>query len=399
MSEIQRVRQWFRSRRLVRPSSEVLNFVDLVHALAILGGVENIAVGPGAEELRRLIGRAEHYVVILVDGMGVRQLEVLSKEDFLRSSVIKRLQSVFLSTTASVLTTLGTGHWPGTHGVPGWWTYLQESGIRALTLPFNESSSGKSLLEFGISPKDFFPVPSFWPNLKNRPLSIMPQPICDTIYSNYITGGTLRLGYTDIRDAFEKAAASVLSAPGPSFTYLYLPQLDTLCHRKGTGDRAVRNLLQELDRSIHRFTADLAGRARIVITADHGQTDIPRERMWTLEDEAITSCLCAAPSGEPNVPIFHVIPGREIQFAAAFHDRFGNTFALLTPEEIEDLHLLGPHPLSRTMKSRLGTFTGIAAEPAAICAGPPEVSGFLNVGSHGGLTPAEMFIPLIIPKG
>jgi hypothetical protein len=372
--------------------------VDLVRALAVLGGADNVKAEPGTGALCRRIGPAEHYVLVLVDGMGMKQLKILPEGSFLRSSVVERLQSVFLSTTATVLTTLGTGHWPCTHGVPGWWTYLDRQGIRAVTLPFTDSSTGKSLEEFGISPEEFFPVPSFWPHLRYRPLSIMPEEICNSTYSQYVTGGTFRLGYAGIHDALEKATAAILAAPEPSLTYLYLPQLDTLCHKKGTGDKGVSQLLQDLDRSIHRFTAGLAGRARIMITADHGHTDIPRERIWLLEDEALTSCLCAAPTGEPNVPIFHVLPGREAQFAAEFHDRFGNSFALLRPEEIEGLGLLGPTALSRTMKARLGTFVGIPAEPAAICAGPPEKSGFLNVGFHGGLTPAEMFICLIVPE-
>lgn len=398
MSEINRVKQWLRSDRLVRPSSGSLNFVDLVLTLAVLTGKDNAQTGPGTNTIRRWIGPAEHYVLVLVDGMGMKQLEVLPEGSFLRSFVVGRLQSVFLSTTATALTTLATGHWPCTHSVPGWWTYLHRQGVRAVTLPFAASESGKPLEAIGISPEEFFPVRSFWPDLKYRPLSVMPEEICNSTYSKYVTGGTSRLGYAGIRDALEKAAAAVRAAPGPSFTYLYLPQLDALCHKKGTNSEEVSLLIQRIDQSLRSFTADLADRARIVITADHGHTDIPRQRIWVLEDELISSLLCTAPTGESNVPIFHVLPGREAEFAAEFRDRFGDFFALLRPEEIESLGLLGPARLSDAMKARLGTFVGISAEPAAICTGPAEESGFLNVGFHGGLTPSEMFVGLIVPE-
>ncbi|MBN2122924.1 MAG: alkaline phosphatase family protein, partial [Deltaproteobacteria bacterium] len=266
-----KLREWFDSGLLVRPSAQVPHFMDLVHALAALAGAEGMKHGPGAEEIRRMIGPADHYLFVLVDGMGLHQLEHLPEKGFLRSSVAARLHALFPSTTATALTSLGTGVWPCVHGVPGWWTRLEEAGISAVTLPFLDRATESPLEDRGVFAQEVFPVPSFWPELENGALSILPAEILDTTYSTYMCGNTPRIGYAGIADALEKARDAVLDAPEHRFTYLYLPQLDTLCHGKGTKDQEVQDLLRALDQRLLRLCESVAGRARIVVSADHGQ--------------------------------------------------------------------------------------------------------------------------------
>ena len=67
MTDLERVRRWFDTGRLVRPSADVINFVDLVRALAHLTGAEDMETGPGVKELCRKIGHAENYIFVLVD--------------------------------------------------------------------------------------------------------------------------------------------------------------------------------------------------------------------------------------------------------------------------------------------------------------------------------------------
>ena len=158
MTDLERVRRWFDTGRLVRPSADVINFVDLVRALAHLSGAEDMETVPGVKELCRRIGHAENYIFVLVDALGVDLIQKLPEKAFLRTHMIDQLQSVFLSTTATALSALATGQWPCAHGVPGWWTYLEESDISVITLPFRERSTERTLEEFGISMEDLFPM-------------------------------------------------------------------------------------------------------------------------------------------------------------------------------------------------------------------------------------------------
>jgi len=261
MNGAERLLECFRADRLVGPSSEETNFVDLVRSLLRLAGAKGIPTGPGVEKLSQLIGPAEHYVFILVDGMGVDLLEKLPPDGFLRSHLAARLQAVFPSTTASALTTLATAEWPGAHGVPGWWLYLEKFNLSAISLRFAERFSERPLEELGVAVGDVFCVPSVWPRARHAPLSVLAAHIAETTFSRYARGQTAGAGYRDVPEALRVICDRVARAAGPTVTYLYLPQLDALCHRKGTADEAVAPLLAGLEEQLGGLADELAGQA------------------------------------------------------------------------------------------------------------------------------------------
>jgi hypothetical protein len=389
--------EWFTSGRLVRPEADQPNFVDLVRAVAGLAGATGWANSRGIAALSRQIGPADHIVLILVDGMGWRQLQALPACSFLRRNTVMQLQSVFMSTTASALTTLATGQWPAIHAIPGWWTYLPERDVCAVTLPFIDRVTQLPLSDLGISVAELLPAPSIWPGLTRRVLSIVPTPLTGTTYSRYACGETASAGYGDLDAAFAIAAEALQLAARPSLIYLYLPQYDGICHKQGVDHQQTRELLTKLDVMLDRFATSLAGKARVVITADHGLLDTaPDHRFILTGRDPLRRHLQCDPSGERTVPIFHVHPGREDDFLGEFEARFGDHFALLTPAEVEHLRLMGPDALSPQMKERLGTFVGIAPYSVQLYASHSRHPETPLIGVHGGLSPAEMHIPLIL---
>jgi len=395
MAELDRLQQWFDAGYLIRPSADVPHFVNLIRAMLRLAGSEAVPVGPGEDVLAKRIDAAEHYVFVLVDGMGADQIRRLPPNAFLRAHQTDQLQATFLSTTAVALTTVNTGQWPCSHGVTGWWSYLDQFDISAVTLRFQQRGTNRPLSQFGVSPGDLFSVPSLWPTLKHQTLSVLPAEYLGSVYTNYTTGGTSCVGYSSLPQALGIVRKAVLNAQQPTFTYLYLPQLDELSPQKGPDNEHVSNLLRVLDVALTGLAEALSERARIIISADHGQGTVPAERRFVLtQDDPLRAHLRCQPTGEPTVPFFHVRPGEEGAFVSQFTQRFGEHFALLTAQQVEDLRLLGPEPLCDRTRRRLGTFVGIAHKPVFFVEptdGHPEY-----VGVHGGLTPEEMTVPLII---
>lgn len=397
MNGVERLLECFDAGRLVRPAAQKLNFVDLVRALLRLAGAGGIESAPGVERIGRLIPPADHYVFVLVDGLGMSILDKLAPDSFLAGHRAAQMQALFPSTTACALTTLATGAWPCEHGVPGWWVYLEEFKLSATALRFVERFAERPLEEFGLSAADVFGLPSVWPAVKHAPLSILGAHIVDSTFSRYARGDTARAGYREIPEAVRIVRDRVEQAQRPTFTYLYLPQLDAICHKKGVGHEQVSQLLASLDEQLGNLAEALTGRARIVITADHGLIDVPAERRFILEeDDPLVTHLICPPTGEPAVPIFHVKSGQEQAFLELFARRFGDVFVFITPDEAEGLRLFGPGELSPLMRRRLGNFIGIAPEPAAIYFRPRVGDFHVHVAVHAGMSAEEMNIPLVV---
>ncbi len=388
---------WFKTGPGIRPSAEEPNFVDLVRGLFYLAGVEEVRPDLGSEKISRMIGEAEHHLFILIDGLGADQMKILPDNGFLNTHLDRNLQSLFLSTTATAMTTLATGKWPCSHGVPGWWMYLAEPDLSVVTLPFVERMSNEPLERFGLAREDLFPEPSLWPKIKKKVNPILPAQIAESTYTRYSFGSIRKTGYRDLDEAMRITFQVISNASEPSLTYLYLPQFDAAVHENGTGHEKARECLMAIDGRIRELHEKLSGKARFVISSDHGMIDVPEERKFVLSmDDPLMEHLRCVPSGEPSVPIFHVHPGYENQFSAYFNTEFGEYFILLRPDQIERMRLLGPHPLSDVMKKRLGSFMAIATRPTVIYVSSEDNPIQLHVGYHGGLSRGEMYIPLIL---
>jgi len=396
MTEQEKLDLWFDAGRLVRPTADAPHFADLVMSLFNLTGVGALDIRPGIEAISQRIGQADHYVLVLVDGMGSCQLSRLTSEAFLRRHHVADLQAVFFSTTSAALTTLATGQYPGQHAVPGWWVYLDDRDVSTIALRFQERLTERSLAEMGVSPGELFTVPSRWPTMRYTPLSVLPLPYLGSVYTQYSTGGTACLGYSDLPQAMTLVRKTVFGARGPSFTYLYLPQLDEVSHQRGPNDERVYHQLRILEAALAGLAEAITDQARLIIVADHGQGEVTEDSRFILPSgDTLLSHLRCRPTGEPTTPIFHVRPGHEEAFAVEFTARFGDHFALLSLEEVDRLRLMGPAALSPLMRRRMGTYMGIANRPSRFYIEPCDRHAD-HPGVHGGLTPEEMTVPLII---
>ena len=396
MTDPERLESWFAEGLLSRPGAVRPDLVDFSRALASLAGAPGLKLPPPAAELKKTIGPAEHYVLVLLDGFGVDQLKRCPTGGFFQKNVRAELRSVFPSTTAAALTSLYTGEHPARHGILAWWLRLAGHDLTATVLPFVERFSEQPLTELGVKPEEILTVPSMTGRMAHDPLAVLPAGLTGSVYSVHSSGGTAQAGYSDLPEAFELAAGHAQGTK-PTFTYVYLPQADGLAHEQGTTSPAVLETLAAVDGLVAKLAARLAGRARILVTGDHGQVDVPEKRTLFLDEASpLMSHLCFPPSGERTVPFFHVQPGRREEFAVLFRAEYGEFFALLSLEEVEATELFGSRPLSPTVRERLGDFLAIAPRPTTLNYRQPGVETGIHLGVHAGLSPAEMIMPLVM---
>jgi len=393
MSDVARLLAWFESGALVRPDAAPPNTVALARAIASRCGAPDIALSPPARRIADAIGAAEHIIFVLADGLGMNLIERLPVSSFFRRHLAMEMRAVFPSSTAPAITSLATGCWPAEHAVPGWFVYLPDDEIIATILPFIERFSKRPLDEMGIDPRRALPAPSLLPRFTHEAICCMPAHICGSVYSNYVSGGPPQVPYKRLSRAIDTVAGRVRDAHTSTYTYLYVPFIDTAEHKHGPYTKAVAKTLAKVEQAIESLAEKVAGRARLIVSADHGLTHVDKRHQHEIKDgDPLLGLLRLPPTGEPRTPLFFTRDGALEDFADAFRGRFGATHALLTIDEVDELRLLGPEPLAAETRRRLGDFMAVSATSDAISYKPDEPM----LGYHGGLLSDEMRIPLIV---
>jgi len=388
----------FASGSLLEPVSAVPSFVDLAGALSAKLGCGASAVSSHQIAVENFIGEAEHIVFVLVDGMGWMLLEQLPSGKFLRTQKKIELRAIFPSTTGCALPSLATAQWPGRHGAPGWWAYLEERDLSIVTLPFQERTSKKSLRDLGVAPSEIWPLVPWLERFQGNAMCIMPTGIVNSAFSTCFRGSTAEQGYRTITEAVDIILSRPAQLGRNSYTYLYLPHFDANCHRHGVDSDQARQILLTINNELERLAAGLRGRARLLVSADHGLIDLPESGNFKLlTGDPLLSLLKAPPTGEPRAPIFHVREGQEVMFKEMFNQRFSSVFALLSTEETATRGLLGPELLSPLARRRFGDFIGIATQAVSLEFQATKMpSNPEHIGQHAGLSPEEMRIPLVV---
>lgn len=400
-SDGHRLQAAFEDGELMRPSADALNLVDFARAVASLAGSEDVTMTAGSCRIADLIGPSEHLVLVLADGFGMNLLEAMDSDSFAPYHLATELQTVFPSTTAAALTSLATAEWPVRHAVLGWFLYLPEVDAVTTILPFVRRSDEASLIGLGVTPAQAFPVRPAISGMRSRPLSLVPEQLAGSVYSNYLSAGTPVQGYRGLERAVDEVVRRVTESEEPTFTYLYWPMIDAACHELGTRHPQTVAAVRRLDDELRRLSATMPAGARVVVTADHGLLDTHESQMhWIEPRDALASCLYREPSGDTRVVYFSVGKGQEARFRDKFSRRFEGRFVLLSRDEALELGLFGQGTPSCQTGQRLGDLVAISLGADIIRFDYLGVGrgGFTvpDLAHHSGLTPTEMRIPLIV---
>lgn len=393
MSDAVRFRALIDDGAWLHPLAGDAGIVDLALALASLCGAA-VERTPRADAVAASIGAHDHIIFVLADGLGMHLVDGCDEAAFLRAHLAMPLRSVFPSSTAPALTSLATCLPPAAHAVTGWWTYLPGASVTAMILPYIERFSGVPLQRLGIEPGDAFPAPSLQGAFQRDRASFMPAHIAGSVTTRYFSSGGTSLPYRRLASAADAIAARVGAATAPTYTHLYIPFVDQAQHERGPGAPAVRRALASAVAQIERLAALVAGRARIVLSADHGQVRIGERHIVNAADPLMAH-LRVPPYGEPRVPMFAVREGHAEAFAREFRKRLGERFVLLSVDEVERLRLWGDAPLTDETRRRIGDFIAPALGDDVLLY-EPGADLLAMAGTHGGLTPDEMRVPLVV---
>ncbi|SCF00657.1 alkaline phosphatase family protein [Micromonospora chokoriensis] len=363
----------------------------LPSALAVLGvpgSADPLGLVPALAGVRRV-------AVLLVDGLGWYQLPTAAPYAptlaGLAATVARPLIAGFPSTTPTSLVSLGTGVAPGAHGVLGF-TVRVPGTDRVLTHT-----------DWAADPS-----PSTWQPVTTQLERARAAGVAVTVVSRPEFGGS---GLTvaanrggDFRGAAggEAVAAAMLAAlaagDGPTLVSGYHADLDRYGHVYGVDSEPWRVAATEVDTLLARLVDGLPSDAALLVTADHGQLDVPAEHRFDLDTDPRLRAGLRLVAGEARVRYLHVEPGAVEDVLAAWSEVLGDAARVSTRDEAVATGWFGPVPEEHL--GRIGDVVVTCNDTYAVMASRTErPMASKLVAYHGSDTAVELTVPLLVVRG
>jgi hypothetical protein len=364
----------------VEPAYGSRSLADVLPSVGSALGV----VGPNPLELPD--GSA--YVVFLIDGLGS---ELLARHahaaPYLSSLLTERSTGTVgvPSTTATSLTSLGTGLPPGTHGVVGFTSRVPGSD-RLLNALFWDKD---------VDPVQWQPHPTAFMTLAAAGVSVT------TVNKREFRASGLTLAaqrggeYVGADRVGERIAAAVTaSASTPAVTYLYDGDLDWTGHRYGVASAPWLQQLASIDAEAEQLREALPSSVRLVVVADHGMVDSPEHHRIDVDEEPDLRDGVVLLGGEARFRHVYCARGAVTDVADRWSGLLGDRALVLTREVAIQRGWFGP--VIASVLPRLGDVVVACRGDWGIFSSVDFPYELTLVGLHGSLTPVEMRIPILV---
>jgi predicted AlkP superfamily pyrophosphatase or phosphodiesterase len=382
----------------IHPFNDSVNLIDVLNALYNKAGRILQNENKELEKFHIQIPNSDKYILLVVDGMGYNLLNRILPESFLIRHVNSVMNTIYPTSTGTVLTSIVTGMTPDKHSINGWFSYDENNNESFMTIPFVNRFEPNIPLKSKFD--DIFFERSVYEKLPLKTNIVVKEEFTNSVYSKWISGGKDVLGYKNLSHAFE-ILKEIVQNDENSFTYCYFGEFDKTCHLHGTNSAEAKLFLEELDKCVEKFYESSKGECTTIITADHGLIDIEEKNSQIiLSEDSICSFFYAPPGGEARFTSFYVKDTYLNEFQVEFNIKFGDKAKLLSIDEAEKLNLFGLNGLNTIARKRFGNFVAIWNEGYAFQYSKTPLNHLnesnLTIGVHGGLTKDEMEVPLVI---
>jgi predicted AlkP superfamily pyrophosphatase or phosphodiesterase len=337
-------------------------------------------------------------VFIVIDGMGYDFLMKYGEGSFLHSHLMGKITTVFPATTVAAMTSFATALAPQQHALTGWFMYLKEIGAVTTIIRFLTRAGGLNLQEGNISYKDIYNEKSVLEDINATSVLISYHDYYNSEYSRLVAKGARRLSFTTLDGFFRQIEKALQIDNNRKFIFAYWAILDSICHRQGTDSVQAREHFNELDKKLVSLARYLHGRnARLIVTADHGLVDTREKgRIIHLKDHPEFADTLALPlTGEPRAAYCYVRPDRVDRFLDYVKKDFEEYCILYKSDDLIKGNFFGMFEPNPKLRDRIGDYTLIMKDNYVIKDLVLGEEPYHFIGHHGGVSSAEMFVPLI----
>ena len=332
---------------------------------------------------------APSYVVFLVDGLGARLIERYRHAAPFLAALTDGSETGTAgvpSTTATSLTSLGTGLTPGTHGLVGFTSRIPGTEKLLISLLWDTDA---------VDPLEWQPHPTAFARLQDAGVAVT------VVNKREFRGSGLTLAssrggtYVGADKVGERIAAAVeASAQRPSFTYLYDSDLDWTGHKHGVASPQWLQQLTMVDAEVEQLREALPSETRLVVVADHGMVDAPPEHRTDVDEHPELRDGLLLFGGEARFRHLYCRSGAIDDVAAAWTDFLGPAADVVTRDAAVERGWFGE--VIPTVYPRLGDVLVAMRDDHAVFSSVDFAYEQTLVGLHGSLTPDEMVIPILV---
>jgi hypothetical protein len=331
---------------------------------------------------------ADAYVVFLVDGLGWNLLLSHPEEAPYLNALAAAAEPITCgvpSTTATSLTSLGTGLPPGAHGVVGYTSRIPGTDRLLDALRWDR----------GVDPRE-------WQVYDTVFARAAAQGVATTVVSKPVFQGS---GLTEASqrgarfvgaDSVGERISAVVraSADHGSLTYVYDGELDATGHRSGSRSWAWDHQLAMVDSFALRLREALPERVGLVVTADHGMVDVAPEGRIDVDDCTDLLDGVSLFGGEARFRHLYCDGGAVVDVVARWRERLGVHAWVLSRDEAIAEGWFGA--VDSHVRPRLGDVMVASRGNTAVLSSRRFAAEAALVGLHGSLSADEMLVPLLV---
>jgi predicted AlkP superfamily pyrophosphatase or phosphodiesterase len=358
-------------------------------------------------------------IFIFFDAFGWNMLEhCLGRSPLLqralRDGVVSKLTAQFPSTTAAHICTIHTGLPVWKSGVYEWIYYepSQDEIIAPLLFSLQGDIGREVLKKRGFGPTPIFPEANWYRSLSEVGIEshiYQNQEYSATTPAIHFSSSANKFPFAHYTEGLSSIGDTVVNAGERIYQFIYIDNLDSSCHKYGPNAevsiQTAMEVLANIDKLIVNNKCSDFEKTVLVLSADHGQVEVNAKKTVYIDKEIPQSkeWFLAGARGDPLVPagssrdMFLYVKAEYISEALiTLRAKLGGIAEVYLVSDLVEQGIFGPQVLSDRLKERIAPLVILPFEGQAVWWSSEGKYEQNFMGHHGGMTPAEMDIPLII---
>ncbi len=407
------------SQRFVQPLYASYCFSNIPQTITYLLTGQGSSALP-LDVFGNLPTRYARVILFFVDAFGWRFFErYAEKYAFLKTvlsnGVVSKMTSQFPSTTAAHATCIHTGLTVGQSGIYEWQYYepLVDDIIMPLLFAYARQSERDSLKRVALPASAFYPRQTLYQTLKRHgvvPYIFQSQAYTPSTFSEIVFQGAQVVPYKSITDALTLLAEVVTAHKAPPYYYyLYFDRIDAMCHFYGPNtkqfEKEVETFFTALDQLFYQKVRGKVQDTLFIITADHGQVEVdPRHTIYLnrhlpgierfLQANAQSQLL--VPAGSARDMFLYIQEECIDEACGTLQKQLAGKAEVYRTADLVAQHFFGLQEPSQEFLSRVGNVVLLPYQHETTWWYEEGKFDMHFLGHHGGLTPEEMEIPLLV---